>query len=125
MTRYGAPARFLTSLAAILLVSAVLAMHALGMPMGSQVPRGSHSTAMGHAIPHQATMSESMSACATHHCAAVRGAEPVATHAAPNTTVALPIATSRTAEPAGLVSDRASRAPPRSGSSSLLCVWRQ
>lgn len=125
MTRYGATARFLMSLATMLLVAAVLAMHALGMPTGGQMPRSAHSPAMDRAISHQATLSEPMSACATDHCAAVRGAEPVATHAAPNTTVVLLVAASRAAEPTGVVSDRASRAPPRSVSCSVLCAWRQ
>lgn len=114
---------------ALVLVGAVVAMHALALPADHSMPAmpshsmSSVSIGLGHLSPTSATLP--MSACASAHCTAARGGETVAVHAMPNPVAVLATIAASSRLSVIDTATTVSRGPPRSGSCSPLCVWRQ
>jgi len=116
----------LVALTILALIGTVAAMHSLAMPAHETSSMPSHvmaSDMTAHLGASSTTATSPMPACASTHCAAARGGDGVAAHALPVAIVRLP--TRASAQAAAAASATTSRAPPRSGSCSPLCVWRQ
>lgn len=119
------PPLLVSSLGALLVVT-VMTMHTLGMPMSTGATHGGHDSITAPASMHEGpSVSMAPFPCTNTHCVAARGGQPVAAQALPTATfVVSPLDYSATA-PVVAEATSPSRAPPRSGSCSALCVWRQ